>query len=202
MSLTPRKVPRQSRSRATCDVILEAAARIIAERGLAGFNTNAVAERAGVSIGSLYQYYPNKDALMAGLIERQQERLLMRLEAAAASIETGASLEAAIRRLVRAAIEHHREDALLASAIDHEEARLPVDEMLSGFLGKGSALVAALLERSGAGEIAVDARIAARTVPALVRAAIDAWANLDPPQIELAEEQAVRAVVGYLTYRP
>jgi AcrR family transcriptional regulator len=65
MSLAPRKLPRQQRARATCEAILEAAAHIIGREGLAGFNTNAVAERAGVSIGSLYQYFPNKDSLMA-----------------------------------------------------------------------------------------------------------------------------------------
>ena len=67
--VTPRKKPLQSRSRATVQAVLSAAAHILEVRGLSGFNTNAVAERAGVSIGSLYQYFPSKDAILVALME-------------------------------------------------------------------------------------------------------------------------------------
>ena len=63
--LIPRKTPRQSRATATRDAIVEAAARILEADGMGGFNTNAIAARAGVSIGSLYQYFPAKDAILA-----------------------------------------------------------------------------------------------------------------------------------------
>ncbi|MGE8319563.1 MAG: TetR/AcrR family transcriptional regulator [Comamonas sp.] len=66
----PRRIPRQSRSRALVDAILEATARVLSERGYAGTNTNLVAERAGVSVGSVYQYFPNKDSLITALHER------------------------------------------------------------------------------------------------------------------------------------
>lgn len=66
----PRRIPRQSRSRALVDAILEATARVLTERGYAGTNTNLVAERAGVSVGSVYQYFPNKDSLLTALHER------------------------------------------------------------------------------------------------------------------------------------
>ena len=62
--IQPRKRPRQVRSLETTRVILEAAARVLREEGPASFNTNRVAEVAGVSVGSLYQYYPNKAALL------------------------------------------------------------------------------------------------------------------------------------------
>lgn len=198
MSLAPRKVARQQRALATCDAILEAAARIIGDRGLAGFNTNAVAERAGVSIGSLYQYFPNKDALMAALIVRQQEQQLVTLQRAATSIATGDSLESIVRVLVRAAMQHHRDDVLLASAIDHEEARLPIDPTLGEYLDKGGAIVAMLLAQRNDVAGLVDPQAAARTLPALVRAVTDAWANLSPPQLDVAESEAVKAVLGYL----
>src|SRR5258706_10071591 len=64
-----RKAPSQPRSARMVEAIIEAAARILETRGLAGFNTNAVAERAGVSIGSLYQYFPSKDAILVALME-------------------------------------------------------------------------------------------------------------------------------------
>jgi len=62
-----RKEPRQARSRATVDSIVQAGARVLSERGWAGFNTNEVAEVAGVSIGSLYQYFPDKQALIEAI---------------------------------------------------------------------------------------------------------------------------------------
>ena len=68
---TPRKRPSQHRSKATVDTILTATARILIKLGFDGLTTNAVAEAAGVSIGSLYQYFPNKEALVAALIEDQ-----------------------------------------------------------------------------------------------------------------------------------
>ena len=70
---TPRKRPRQARSRATVDSVLEATARVLVKRGFDGLTTNLVAEAAGVSIGSLYQYFPNKAALVGALIEKHVE---------------------------------------------------------------------------------------------------------------------------------
>lgn len=75
MLLEPRKRPHQQRSAATVDAILEAAARILERRGLDALTTNAVAALAGVSIGSLYQYFPGKAAILAELIRR--ERLIL-----------------------------------------------------------------------------------------------------------------------------
>jgi AcrR family transcriptional regulator len=77
-----RKTPRQARSRATIEVILQAAARILGKRGWAGLTTNAVAEAAGVSIGSLYQYFPNKLALVEAVRLRHFAELLGVLAAA------------------------------------------------------------------------------------------------------------------------
>jgi AcrR family transcriptional regulator len=70
---TPRKRPRQDRAKATVDSILEATARVLVKQGFDGLTTNAVAAAAGVSIGSLYQYFPNKEALVSALLERHME---------------------------------------------------------------------------------------------------------------------------------
>lgn len=80
---TMRKAPRQARSRATIEVILESAARILGERGWAATTTNAVAETAGVSIGSLYQYFPNKLALVEAVRRRHFDEVLAVLRASA-----------------------------------------------------------------------------------------------------------------------
>lgn len=71
--LNPRKKARQSRSKATVESLLSAATRILCHEGIQKFNTNYVAEVAGVSIGSLYQYYPSKEAMLAGILERYFE---------------------------------------------------------------------------------------------------------------------------------
>jgi AcrR family transcriptional regulator len=198
ISLSPRKTPHQARAKVTRDAILEAAAHIIAADGLTAFNTNAVAARAGVSIGSLYQYFPNKDALMVALIEHGQRRQLLTFETAAAAMSVNA-LAVMARTLVRAAMQHHHDNSLLATALDHEEARLPIKAELDRNLNSAGEIVRAVLIRHAEVLGPINFDQAARTLPALVRAVTDAWANLSPPQLDLAEGEAVRAVLGYLT---
>ena len=72
--ISPRKSPKQDRSQVLVEAILTAAARILVRSGYDGSTTNKIAEVAGVSIGSLYQYFPNKEALIGALIERQLGR--------------------------------------------------------------------------------------------------------------------------------
>jgi AcrR family transcriptional regulator len=108
-----RRKPSQRRSRVTVDAILDAAARVFEERGYGAGTTNRVAERAGVSIGSLYEYFPNKDALLVAVIERELERelgkLLGTLEPAASSRGLAAQLRAFADTLVEL---HARRPAL------------------------------------------------------------------------------------------
>ncbi|OLP61426.1 TetR family transcriptional regulator [Xaviernesmea oryzae] len=80
--VTMRKVPRQARSRATVDVILEAGARILSLEGWTGFTTNRVAELAGVSIGSLYQYFPDKLSLVDAIRRQHLEDCMAALQLA------------------------------------------------------------------------------------------------------------------------
>jgi AcrR family transcriptional regulator len=69
-SLSPRKQPRQRRSRVTIDAIFEATLQVLLAEGLDGITTIQIAQRAGVSVGSLYQYFPNKSALLAAVVRR------------------------------------------------------------------------------------------------------------------------------------
>src|SRR5580698_3008939 len=121
-ALAPRKAPTQRRATATVEAILEAAARILETQGLEGYTTNAVAERAGVSIGSLYQYFPNRDALTAALIERESAGLLIAVRAA----QQLDSCTAILEYLTRAAVEHQMNRPALARIVDFEERRLPL----------------------------------------------------------------------------
>lgn len=197
--LSPRKLPMQARAQATRKAIVEAAAQVISAGGLDAFNTNAVAERAGVSIGSLYQYFPNKDAIMAALICRTQEQ---RIAALGKTLnEPHGNLPDLVRAIVRAVNEQHRNQSLLAAAIDHEEARLPVQEEIDGYLAVSGHALRAVFGRFPNELADIDPDRATRTLPALVRSVVDCWANLDPPQPEIAEEEAVRAICGYLGLR-
>lgn len=135
---------------------------------------------------------------MVALIARQQDRQQDTLKAAIAELPADAGLETVIRNLVRAAMQHHLDNALLASAIDHEEARLPLDTVLDTYLEKAGSIVERLLRARSDVVGAIDPRIAARTLPALVRAVTDTWANLSPPRLDIAEAEAVKAVLGYL----
>lgn len=80
-----RKAPRQARSKATVDAIIEAGAHVLADEGWATFTTNKVAERAGASIGSLYQYFPNKLSLVEAIRQRHLDDCLGALRRTMAS---------------------------------------------------------------------------------------------------------------------
>jgi AcrR family transcriptional regulator len=97
-----RKEPRQARSRATVEAILEAAARILDRQGWARFTTNAVADAAGVSIGSLYQYFPNKLALTEAILRRHFDDVLAALRIADEHTSRGARIEGLVSGMIAA----------------------------------------------------------------------------------------------------
>ncbi|MFD8089258.1 TetR/AcrR family transcriptional regulator [Streptomyces malaysiensis] len=109
--LQPRRKPRQVRAELTRERILTAAAHIFAELGYAAGTTNRIAERARISIGSLYQYFPNKDAILAELLVRHIDRGTW-TQADQLDLSAG-SLKEMVRALVRDAIDNHRDDPQL-----------------------------------------------------------------------------------------
>jgi AcrR family transcriptional regulator len=201
-ALTPRKTPRQARAAHTVDSIIEAAAQLLAAGGLAAYTTNGVAARAGVSIGTLYQYFPNKDALMVALIDREQARRVAGVRAVAAALPAGVTLDQLIRAVVRAALVPDQLSPTLARALDHEEARLPVERVVNQQLGGAHDIIAAIANRFPVELAHVDPAIAARTIPAMLRAIVDSWTASDPPELARAETEAVKAIMGYLRLPP
>jgi AcrR family transcriptional regulator len=93
-----RRTPRQRRSRATVELVLEAAAQLLEKVGEGGFNTNAVAERAGVSIGTLYRYFPDKQAILRALARREMEAFSAAARSALAGDSEGLAPDRAIIR--------------------------------------------------------------------------------------------------------
>jgi len=104
--LSPRKTARQQRSRATVDALLEATADILIRHGYARLTTNRIAERAGVNIASLYQYFPGKEALVAELRRRHgaEQRTAVRR---VLSERRGRGFKATLRALVSTGIAAH-----------------------------------------------------------------------------------------------
>lgn len=82
-----RKTPKQQRSEQTVDAVLEAAAQVLQKEGEAGFTTNRIAEKAGFGIGTLYQYFPNKNSIIAALAERERAAIEARVRVALAQTE-------------------------------------------------------------------------------------------------------------------
>ena len=135
--LAPRKLPSQRRSRETFEALVEACAGLLAERGYARTTTNHVAERAGVNIASLYEYFPGKDAIVAQVAERLVARVLARLGRGASRV-----MEAGEDRAVRRWIElvHDtiaREKALVAVFL----YQVPYAGQIDAVQGVGTRLV-------------------------------------------------------------
>lgn len=195
--LAPRKRPAQRRSAATVEAILEAAARILETAGFEGYTTNAVAERAGVSIGSLYQYFPNRDALTAALIDRETATLVADVQEAGKA----PSCEGTLRLLIRGAVRHQTRRPVLARLIDFEERRLPLGEREQHVADTIVAILREAFTRADAPPLA-DPATAAADVLAMTRGMIDAAGEQDDIQEDSAaaalEQRVMRAVVGYL----
>jgi AcrR family transcriptional regulator len=111
-SASPRKTPRQERSRQTVERILDAAAHIFHEQGYAATTTNDIADEADVSIGSLYQYFPNKDALLVALTRRHIESTTVGLSALLSELRPDAGFERILRAVVDFLVAQHELDDL------------------------------------------------------------------------------------------
>src|SRR5215472_7697100 len=104
----PRRSPTQTRSRHTVAAILDAAARVFAQRGYTGTTTNHIADRAGVSVGSLYEYFPSKDAILVALTEAHLADVKRVLRDATRELaQAPEGVEGTIRRIVLAAVQAH-----------------------------------------------------------------------------------------------
>lgn len=124
MQVIWRKKPIQRRSLATVECVLEAATRILEEQGLAGLNTNSVAQRAGISIGSLYQYFPSKEAITAALILRSHEHIVTAMRELLATTQ-GLPARAAIDALLTMLLAPHAISPKINRILEAEEMRLP-----------------------------------------------------------------------------
>jgi AcrR family transcriptional regulator len=201
MPPSPRKQPGQDRSRATVEAIVDAAARILVKDGYDAFTTNRVAEKAGVSIGSLYQYFPNKDALLSELMRRHTRELEEGIDA---MVERARS--APLEEAVRAAIEHNVRAHLVDPALHRVLSDVPPLGKLDwegDFEERTRARVKAAFEARRAeivvGDLDLAVYIVSRAVEAIVHNAVTE--RLDDLKSGAIASEVTRMLVGYLTGR-
>lgn len=175
------------------ETILEAAARILEAEGLPAFNTNAVAEKAGVSVGSLYQYFPGKDALLAELIRRKRAELMAGLDRER-SLADRRDLSAMVNGFIRAAIAHQLDRPRLATSLEYAEEMLPIDAETQALKRSIVETVAKALALHGI----PDAETAARDLSALTRGMVDTAGLFGETDFAALERRVGRAVFGYL----
>lgn len=185
-----------------------AAAEALARHGFEGSNVNDIAARAGVSIGSLYQYFPTKEAIVAALIERHTARALDLLDAALART-VGEPLDVAVRAVVRAMVEVHAApaDRVLARELDRL-GRL--DEVQAAVDARAVAAVRAFLEArrteislpaTGPSDdrVALASVLLVRAIDQLTHAVLVDLPGVADPEALIDELSAL--ALGYLTVR-
>ncbi|MDR5879871.1 TetR/AcrR family transcriptional regulator [Caballeronia sp. LZ032] len=186
----PRKRPAQSRSEATVASIVEAAAQVLETEGFEGFNTNAVAQRAGVSIGSLYQYFPGKDALTVALIRRETGRF----HQDALTALTKRSGKAALEYLIGAAVRQQLQRPMLARLLDIAEGRPAIQLEVDG--SQMNDLVMAVVKRAAPKHPRPE--VAASDLFAMLHGMVDAAGERGETDLDDLERRVQAAVFGYL----
>ncbi|HEY3816356.1 MAG TPA: TetR/AcrR family transcriptional regulator [Polyangiaceae bacterium] len=187
---SPRKKPRQQRSQDTVECILDATARVLCSTGYDRASTNRVAMAAGVSVGSLYQYFPSKEALVAALVERHVEQMTSLVTGKLAEVST-APLDVAVRTMIDSMFAAHAVDPKLHKVLIEQVPRIGKLERIVGVEREVEVLVAAFLEaRRGElrrSRLEAAAFVVCNLVEAVTHAAVLAELR-DPRRSEVAAE--------------
>jgi AcrR family transcriptional regulator len=202
LQTNPRKAASQERSRATVDALLEATARVLMKEGYDRASTNRIAEVAGVSIGSLYQYFPSKEALVAAVIDRHTQQASQMSRNALAKV-AARPIEVAAREFVAVAIEAHRINPKLHGVLSEQIPRVGRLENIEATQREAYALVRGYLEAHRDEIDVADPDLAAFVVVTVVEALTHA-AVLRRPDIltgakaRLFVDDVTRLLAGYL----
>lgn len=143
-SLSPRKQPRQRRALATVNVIFEATIQVLITDGPRRLTTTRVANRAGVSVGTMYQYFPNKQALFYALNERYLVTLAEKIEAACAA-QHGATIAQMVEALVMAYWVAKTERPEVTRALYRSVAELDNEPLIAAFARRADVATATML---------------------------------------------------------
>jgi AcrR family transcriptional regulator len=192
-----RREPKQRRAFLTVEAVLDAVARILTREGVAAVTTNRIAEVAGVSIGSVYQYFPDKRAIFIALHTRHVENIARLVETTVA-LEASAPLETMVRRLIDALVVAHQKDAelhqVLWSEVPHRaEGAREIEARQRG--AWRLALASRPNEMKPKRDVDRMAFFLADMVLTLVHSVM---ARPRAISLALAKEEAVRAVVAFI----
>lgn len=198
----PRKNASQDRSRATVDALVEATARILVKEGFDKASTNRIAEAAGVSVGSLYQYFPSKEALVVAVIERHNQESMRVVRAALAEIVMQ-PIEQAVRRMVGVAIEAHRINPKLHRVLTEQIPRTGRLENVESFNRENYVLFRSYLEGCRDKLRSMDLELAAfvcvTSIEAVAHnAVLRGDERLWGEGADVLIDEATRLIVGYL----
>jgi AcrR family transcriptional regulator len=195
-----RREPQQIRSRQTVEAVLDAVIRILKRVGTTGVTTNRIAEVAGVSIGSVYQYFPDKRAIFTALHDRHVEEVGRVIESTLVA-HAAAPFEELVRALIEALIDAHGSDPelhhlLMSEVPDGGGGTRNLEKRLRGafrlaLAARKPALSASRLERM------------LFVLPRMVETLAHGASHDRPPRLSLvaAKDEAVRAVMAYLRAR-
>ena len=194
----PRRSPRQRRSQDTVEILLAATEKVLTRDGFAKATTNRIAEAAGVSIGTLYHFFPTKEALVEALVHRMWESELAMLESRAAVLAQ-APLEDAIAELVGAFVAEMRRRHVLYRRWYSESSHLGQLDLGLDLTARATALVRAALEKHHVRPRNLD--FAADFVVKMVLAAVRTAARDWMPEVESGEftRELVAMIVNYLS---
>jgi len=197
----PRKSPSQQRSQLTVAALLKATAHILVKEGYESASTNRIAAAAGVSIGSLYQYFPSKEALVAAVVDRHMQEMLELLRAAVDRVREQ-PVEAATRELVKVMIDAHRVDPRLHRALVEQVPRVGRLENVRAIDREDYTLIRAYLEAHRdelrVADLDVASFVCVATVEALTHAAVVNRPEVLSDKSGVFAEEVTRLVVGYL----
>ena len=198
----PRKNALQARSRATVDALLEATARILVREGFEKTSTNRIAEVAGVSVGSLYQYFSSKEALVAAVIERHNEEIMGIVRAALGEV-ADLPIDKAVRKLVTVAIEAHRVNPKLHRVLAEQIPRTGQLAEVEAFNREVHTLVRSYLESRRKEMRKVDLDVATFICVSAIEAVahntvLHGAEMLSEKVVKVLVDETTRLVVGYL----
>jgi AcrR family transcriptional regulator len=198
----PRKVASQERSRATVDALVEATARILVKEGFDKASTNRIADVAGVSVGSLYQYFPGKEALVAAVIERHQQEIMQTVRGELAEV-LAQPVEKAMRKLVAVAVKAHRVNPRLHRVLAEQIPRVGKLEELETFNRENYTLFRTYLESHrdelGVDDLELASFVCVTSIEALTHNAVLHHSKmLSDDAMEALIDEATRLVTGYL----
>ncbi|HVP68678.1 MAG TPA: TetR/AcrR family transcriptional regulator [Anaeromyxobacteraceae bacterium] len=195
----PRKEPAQARSRVTYDAIVAATARVLVKDGYDALSTNRVAREAGVSVGSLYQYFPGKEALVAAVMEQHAARMQAHIEERLAKVGDAGPLEVATA-LIRAMLEAQRQEPRLNRALAEQVPRIGALRRQHELYSRYERLIAAWMEANREQVEVKDIEIAAFVLVAAVEGLV-MRVQLDRPELVASgriEEHILRLALAYV----